>query len=659
MGAPLRAARAGPVVRRSAALLPRRPRARPAHAAAPRCRPRRRRGGGAGHAAEPRSGAGRSRVLRRCRPGRARRGASSGFDEPEAQAVIDRVLAAATSDALLVDVLLPFLRDLGDRWRRGETSIGEEHFASSVIRGRMLGLARGWGRGLGPVALLACLPGEQHELGLIAFGLALRARGWRIAYLGSDTPLEEIETRERERPGPDRPLRGLAQSASSPSRRQIRTLAKRRRVALGGAGAREEDAKTLGVLALTGDPVSEAERITSEWPAGLIPAPDRRRDARHRPRPASSRSSASTAARRRMRPGRGARRSNGSSRVSRRASRHRLRGGSVSREVVEAARAGARRTRGPRSPPSGRCGRCSSASRWAALSRCGAPTRRASTACSASRRGSPTGSTSRGCAAGGSTCCTDSSTGGFPGSPASAPTSSRRGFERARGLGVEGSYRIIPGAVHGIAVRARRRRRAAAARPPLGRARRGADRDLGGGVSAQVGTVRAAHEPDQPGGDARRRRRPAARHRRRRGSALGSRLPLGRRRRARRLLRRLRVRDDDRLPPLLHAQGLRGAHAREGDARDPRLHDDAGPAHPVGHRPSQAPRALGPAGRPALAARRPRRRRVGRGRRASCTRTSAGCSRTSAWRRGASTAATSTTTASSSGSTGCTCSGSR
>ena len=79
---------------------------------------------------------------------------------------------------------------------------------------------------------------------------------------------------------------------------------------------------------------------------------------------------------------------------------------------------------------------------------------RASKACSASRRGSRTGSTSRGCADGGSTFCTGSSTGGFPESPASAPTSSRRGFERARSLGVEGSYRIIPGAVHGIAVRA-------------------------------------------------------------------------------------------------------------------------------------------------------------------------------------------------------------
>ena len=37
-----------------------------------------------------------------------------------------------------------------------------------------------------PHALLACVPGDQHNLGLICFGLALHAHGWRITYLGAD-----------------------------------------------------------------------------------------------------------------------------------------------------------------------------------------------------------------------------------------------------------------------------------------------------------------------------------------------------------------------------------------------------------------------------------------------------------------------------------------
>jgi DNA-binding transcriptional MerR regulator len=188
------------------------------------------------------------------------------FDDAEAQAVIDRVLAATTVDALLVDVLLPYLRELGGRWESGKASVGQEHFASSLIRGRMLGLARGWGRGFGPIALLACLPGEQHELGLLAFGLALRGRGWRIAYLGGDTPLAGIERASANAPD----LIVLSAVSRKPIRsfaKQIRALADEHRVALGGAGATPADEERLGVLVLTDDPVAGAERITSSWQA--------------------------------------------------------------------------------------------------------------------------------------------------------------------------------------------------------------------------------------------------------------------------------------------------------------------------------------------------------------------------------------------------------
>jgi len=42
----------------------------------------------------------------------------------------------------------------------------------------------------------------------------------------------------------------------------------------------------------------------------------------------------------------------------------------------------------------------------------------------------------------------------LPGIPGVSPASSRSGFERARALGVAGSYELIPGALHGIALRA-------------------------------------------------------------------------------------------------------------------------------------------------------------------------------------------------------------
>jgi methanogenic corrinoid protein MtbC1 len=106
----------------------------------------------------------------------------------------DRTFAAVGIDATLRDVVIPYLHDLGERWAAAQATVRQEHFASNVIQGRLRALARGWDQGIGPRAVLACPPGERHEIGLICFGLSLRTRGWRITYLGADTPVKSIET---------------------------------------------------------------------------------------------------------------------------------------------------------------------------------------------------------------------------------------------------------------------------------------------------------------------------------------------------------------------------------------------------------------------------------------------------------------------------------
>ena len=187
--------------------------------------------------------------------------ALESFDEPRAQAVIDSLLGVASVDVLLADVLLPYLRDLGERWERGEASVAQEHFASTVLRGRLLGLARGWGRGLGPLALLACLPGEQHELGLIAFGLALRSRGWRIAYLGSDTPLDTVASAADSLTPALVVLSAVTEERVQSAAAELRRFAKAHRLGIGGNGT--NGAAQLGALALIGDPIAAADHVST------------------------------------------------------------------------------------------------------------------------------------------------------------------------------------------------------------------------------------------------------------------------------------------------------------------------------------------------------------------------------------------------------------
>jgi DNA-binding transcriptional MerR regulator len=187
------------------------------------------------------------------------------MDEPAAQAVLDRLLADYTVEAVLREVVLPYLHELGERWEHGKVSVAEEHFASNLLRGRLANLARGWGQGLGPLAVLACPPGEDHDLPLLAFGIVLHRNGWRVSYLGANTPLEDIiRTAAELRPNlvvlaaaiPDR-FEGLDAHLSR--------LARIAPLALAGAGATPEVAQTSGARLLTGDPVSAAEQMP---PAG-------------------------------------------------------------------------------------------------------------------------------------------------------------------------------------------------------------------------------------------------------------------------------------------------------------------------------------------------------------------------------------------------------
>jgi hypothetical protein len=186
------------------------------------------------------------------------------LDEQAANTALDRLFAAYTVETVLQEVVLPYLHRLGERWEAGEVSLAQEHFASNLIRGRLLGLAQGWGQGRGPGAILACVPGEQHELGLLAFGVALRRRGWWITYLGTEArstpsptspdprargcgpPEHEPRHEPREVPGPRSRNRAAHPTASGRDR---------------GHGRHPRDRRHTQTHVLDQDPVSAAETI--------------------------------------------------------------------------------------------------------------------------------------------------------------------------------------------------------------------------------------------------------------------------------------------------------------------------------------------------------------------------------------------------------------
>jgi MerR family transcriptional regulator, light-induced transcriptional regulator len=191
------------------------------------------------------------------------------YDEAEAHARFDDLLAAFATDTVLTAVVLPVLRAMGERWSAGEITIAQEHFASSVLRGRLLGLARGWGRGSGPAAVLASPPGELHDLPLVLFGIALREAGWRIMFLGADTPIATIAEAVRSVAARAVVLNAVLGERLAAVEGQLAELARSVPVAIGGAGAERELAERLGAVLLEDDPVAAATRF-AERPPPLV-----------------------------------------------------------------------------------------------------------------------------------------------------------------------------------------------------------------------------------------------------------------------------------------------------------------------------------------------------------------------------------------------------
>jgi methanogenic corrinoid protein MtbC1 len=184
------------------------------------------------------------------------------YDAVGAHAALDRLLASQSLDSALRDVLLPTLHDIGEGWARGDLTVAQEHFATELLSSRLRGLAREWDDGIGPRAVLACPSGERHDVGLLCCGLALHRRGWRVTYLGPDTPTDALESTV-DVVDPAQVVIGAVQRG--PLRDAVGGLARvagRTPTAVGGTGATAGLIANTGARYLASDPVTAAAELS-------------------------------------------------------------------------------------------------------------------------------------------------------------------------------------------------------------------------------------------------------------------------------------------------------------------------------------------------------------------------------------------------------------
>jgi methanogenic corrinoid protein MtbC1/DNA-binding XRE family transcriptional regulator len=176
-----------------------------------------------------------------------------------------------TVEQIYLHLLAPAMVVVGARWRARRLSAADEHLASEITLREMERLRERLAppHGSSPRAVLACVQGEAHAIGLRMFGDFLTIDGWAIDYLGANVPADDLaELVARRRPvlvalsvtQRDR-LPALTLAASA-----VRKLGATAPVLAGGAALRGRAgaAATLGVAAVALDAregVQEARRL--------------------------------------------------------------------------------------------------------------------------------------------------------------------------------------------------------------------------------------------------------------------------------------------------------------------------------------------------------------------------------------------------------------
>lgn len=118
--------------------------------------------------------------------------AVSKYRPAECDQVMAMAFALLPPFEVVRNVLAPALREVGERWHRGELSIAQERIASNCARRQLGALLHTFNSvSRGPVVVFATLSGERHELGILMYAALAASLRLRAYYLGPDLPPEE------------------------------------------------------------------------------------------------------------------------------------------------------------------------------------------------------------------------------------------------------------------------------------------------------------------------------------------------------------------------------------------------------------------------------------------------------------------------------------
>lgn len=106
---------------------------------------------------------------------------------------LNGAVAVVPFDEALNGILLPLQEQVGQLWHDGHVSIAVEHYVTNQIQQKIfaamnqLPVAE-----FGATVVVACPPGEEHDIAALAVAYQCRVRGCRVYYLGANVPVAAL-----------------------------------------------------------------------------------------------------------------------------------------------------------------------------------------------------------------------------------------------------------------------------------------------------------------------------------------------------------------------------------------------------------------------------------------------------------------------------------
>lgn len=116
------------------------------------------------------------------------------FEDKIANQVLDEAFSLFSIEKVTINIICPVLIEIGEMWVNNEITVAHEHYATQYLRTKIgMILTNLQSDPLLPKVITVCGPNETHEIGLLIFTLYLRRKGYRVIYLGSGIPAEDLK----------------------------------------------------------------------------------------------------------------------------------------------------------------------------------------------------------------------------------------------------------------------------------------------------------------------------------------------------------------------------------------------------------------------------------------------------------------------------------